>query len=342
MLAPLIRAYERWHAGRDASRRAHPFAWGLEYLDMESRKERPLPRMVEHARRVMEDPERFYPDPGSPPVVSVSRDRDPDGALRVAFPSAVRAPESVTNRASLRLFEPESPGRRAMVVLPQWNAEPASHVTLCRGLAGRGVAAARLTLPYHDERAPAAEPRGDLAVSANLGRTLLSVRQAVSDVRRVRAWLERRGYDRVGVLGTSLGSCIAFLSLANDARFRVAVLHHVSSHFGDAVWRGVSTRHVRAELERGVSRAALRRAWAPISPIHFVHRIPPRSRSLLLIGRHDLTFPLDLSLLLRRAYRQHAVPHDAILMPWGHYTSGIFPLAAVLMVRVWRWLDGRL
>lgn len=344
MLATLIHAHERWHAGRDAFRRAHPFSWGLEYIEEAPifRSRDPLRVLVDHGRRVIAEPSGFYADPGPPPVIEISREPEDDGGRRVRFPTAVRAPEPETNRAEIRLFEPDVPAGRAMVVVPQWNAEPESHVTLCRGLASRGIAAARLTLPYHDGRRPSEEPRGDFAVSANLGRTLLAVRQAVSDARRVRAWLERRGYRRIGLLGTSLGSCISFLTLANDARFPLAVLHHVSSYFGDVVWRGLSTRHVRAELERHVSRTAVRRAWASISPIHFVRRLSPRSRSLLLMGRYDLTFPYDLSLLLRRAYRQHDRLHDTVTMPWGHYTSALFPFNAILMTRVWRWLDARL
>lgn len=330
MLGRLIRAHERRHATRDSRRRAHPFAWGLEYLDPAARPSGPSPfdTLVAHARGVLEDPTRFYADPGPPPEVEVVRGR---GERRVEFPSALRAPEPETGRVRLRLFEPAGGPAgargRAAVVVPQWNAEPGSHVALCRILARRGIAAARLALPYHEARRPAAEPRGDFAVSANLGRTLFAVRQAVADVRRTRAWLEGEGYDRVAVVGTSLGSCVSFLALAHDARIRVAVLHHVSSHFGDVVWRGLATAHVRGALEGNVTRVALRRVWAPISPIHFVDRVSPGTRSLLLIGRWDQSFPLDLSLLLDRAYRRRDLPHRTILMPWGHYTSAIFPFS---------------
>lgn len=345
MLSRLIPTYERWHARRDTSRRAHPFSWGTEYLDGAAPEapEDPAPvrTLLAHARAALGDSDAFYPEPGRPPGAATRvGEIGADGARRVFFPSAIASPDRRTNRAELRLWEPPGGGRgRAMVVLPQWNAEPDSHAALCRLLARRGVAAARLTLPYHEGRAPAGEPRGDLAVSANLGRTLAAVRQAVADARRGRAWLEARGYGRVGLLGTSLGSCISFLALAHDPRFRIAVLHHVSSHFGDVVWRGISTRHVRAELEPRVTRSLLARVWAPISPIHFVDKVSPESRSLLLMGRYDLSFPLDLSRRLERAFRERSKPHDAWLLPWGHYTSGVFPFNAWLAHRALRWID---
>lgn len=337
MLRSLIHRVERKKAREDLSVRVHPFDWGLEYLGVGNGTS-PRAAMLDYARRMTGTPGELYPDPGPPSRVEVS-----DDGRVVRFPSAIHAPERETNTATLRLFLPERPTDRAMVVLPQWNADAASHVAVCRGFARRGIAAARLTLPYHEERGPEEGHRADLAVSANLGRTILAVRQAVSDARRARTWLESEGYGRVGLLGTSLGSCLAFLTLAAEPRFRLAVLHHVSSHFGEVVWRGISTRHVREELERaGLSREIVREVFAPISPIHFVPRVSPEAHSLLLIGRYDLTFPYDLSRRLHRAYGEHGRPHQAIYLPWGHYTSGFAPFAGFLLWRVVRYLNRRL
>ena len=336
MLEPLMHRWELRLFLQEDARRAHAFDWGLEYLGLEAQDRDPLRTLLSFATDVLYDPSEFYADPGRPPLV----DQTMPGRYR--FPSAVRAPEDEDNWISVRFFKPRTWTGRAMIVLPQWNADGESHVGLCRLLSRRGMAAARLTLPYHEDRGPIGEPRADLAVSANLGRTLLAGRQAVSDARRTRAWLEAMGYERIGILGTSLGSCIACLALANDRRFRLAVLHHVSSHFGDVIWRGISTRHVRSELEPHVSRAALRRIWAPISPAHFVHRVSSRAHALLLTGRYDLTFPYDLSECFHRAFRQHVRPHQVIVVPWGHYTSGVFPFVAITTSRVLRYLEERL
>lgn len=335
MLKAAFHALERRLSRRDALRRGHPFDWGLEYLEGLAPGAAPVEALDAHARRALADPVAFYPDPGPPPAVEASWDR-------VRFPSALDAPEAEDRTVTLRLFRPARPTRRAMVVLPQWNADAASHVEVCRALARRGITVARLTLPYHEDRRPAGEPRADYAVSANLGRTLFASRQAVSDARRAAAWLASHGHERIGLLGTSLGSCIAFLALAADPRFDVAVLHHVSSRFGDVVWRGVSTRHVRAALEPHVTRDELDRWWAPISPIHFVPRVRRDAHALLLTGRYDLTFPYDLSVELHRAFREHGRPHRAVVFPWGHYSSAFPPFTAVLLWRVLRYLDARL
>ena len=71
-----------------------------------------------------------------------------------------------------------------------------SYNSLCRMLNWMGIAVLRLSMPYHDIRRPAEIDRADYAVSANIGRTLDSVRQGVIDVRCCLDWLESQGYDR--------------------------------------------------------------------------------------------------------------------------------------------------
>ena len=50
------------------------------------------------------------------------------------------------------------------------------------------------------------------------------------------AWTRR--YEHFGVLGTSLGSCYAFLASTHDPRIRVNAFNHASTAFGDVTWAG--------------------------------------------------------------------------------------------------------
>ena len=112
-----------------------------------------------------------------------------------------------------------------------------------------GISALRLSLPYHDARMPPELSRADYIVSSNVGRTAQVCRQAVLDARRAVAWLAAQGYERIGILGTSLGSCLAMLTAAHEPLIRAPALNHVSPYFADVVWRGLSTRHVRQGLD---------------------------------------------------------------------------------------------
>ncbi len=149
-------------------------------------------------------------------------------------------------------------GPKAVVVLPHWNASPQQHVALCEGIAKLGISTLRISLPYHDRRMPPELTRADYAVSANIGRTIDATRQAVIDVRSCFDWLEQRGYTDLGIVGTSLGSCYAFLATAHDERIRVNVFNHCSTYIADVVWTGLSTRHIRQGIEGQIDLERLR------------------------------------------------------------------------------------
>jgi pimeloyl-ACP methyl ester carboxylesterase len=213
-----------------------------------------------------------------------------------------------------------------VLVLPQWNADAEGHVGLCRLLARFGMTALRLSLPYHDTRMPPELTRADYIVSSNIVRTLEVCRQAVLDARRAIAWLASQGYDRIGILGTSLGSCLSMLTASHEPLIRAQALNHISPYFGDVVWRGLSTRHVRQGLDGQLSADDLRALWLPISPQHHLETLRARNiRTLLVYARYDLTFPVDLSRHLVREFRERRIPHQVSVLPCGHYSTGSAP-----------------
>jgi Alpha/beta hydrolase domain containing 18 len=335
LLGRIIRAQERRHAARDDNRVVRPFGWGAEFVAAHANGGDPRALVSAAAREAVRRSEEFYA------LAHVS-----DYALegdRLTWTSAVSTPSDENNTARARFFREEGSkrpsknvgdgARRAVVVLPQWNADAESHVALCRLLNRLGIAALRLTLPYHEERRPAGLERADFLVCPNVGRTLQSMRQAVVDTRACVAWLRARGYGRVGVVGTSVGSCTAFLAFVHEEGLDAGVFNHVSGYFADVVWRGISTRHVRAGLEGSLTLEELRELWLPISPLAFADRLTTqRQRPMRFIAaRHDLTFPADLSRDVIARVRSSGVPLEVTWLPCGHYTSGQRP---------WVYLDG--
>ena len=333
MLGRLIRARERRHAARDTNRVVRPFGWGAEFVSEHPNGDDPRAVVTAFAREAVARSEEFY----APPAVG---DYELRGDL-LTWTSAVRTPSPENDTARARFFPARPPKRgkavegkrRAVVVLPQWNADAESHVALCRLLSRLGIAALRLTLPYHEARRPAGLERADFLVSPNVGRTLQSMRQAVSDTRAAVSWLAAEGYERVGVAGTSIGSCTAFLAFVHDERIDAGVFNHVSGYVADVVWRGISTQHVRKGIEGALTLEELRALWLPISPMTFAGRLTRlRPRPMRFIAaRHDLTFPADLSRQVIDEVRRLGLPLDATWLPCGHYTSGSRP---------WVYLDG--
>ena len=155
------------------------------------------------------------------------------------------------------------------------------------------------------------------ASAFHCGRTSTAARRAI-------AWLARRGYDRIGILGSSLGSCLALLTTAHEPLVRAQALNHVSPYFADVVWDGLSTRHVREGLDGHIDLDRLRALWKPISPHWFLDRLRDR-RTLLVYARYDLTFPVALSEDLVRTFRDERVPHEVAVLSCGHYSTGKAP-----------------
>ena len=223
--------------------------------------------------------------------------------------------------------------RQAIIVMPQWNADAFSHNALCTLFNRFGISALRLSKPYHDIRRPAELERSDYAVSANIGRTTEACRQAVVDIRSCLDWLEQQGYEQFGVLGTSLGSCYAFIAAAFDPRLRVCAFNHASTWFGDVVWQGQSTRHIRAAFEdAGLTQDQVREIFAIVSPMSYMERFAAHpKRALVVHATYDLTFPLEYSLDVIRNFDRLKIDYVSKVLPCGHYTTGETP---------YKYLDG--
>jgi len=240
------------------------------------------------------------------------------------FTSPVVSPYPENNLANARWFP--APGRRAIVLLPHWNSDAIAYAALCRVFNLLGIAVLRLSMPYHDIRMPAEITRADYAVSANIGRTLDAARQGVIDIRCCLDWLERQGYSNLGIVGTSLGSCYAFLAAAHDPRIRVAVFNHASTYFADVVWHGQSTRHIRQGIEQQIDLEELRQAWLAISPMSYFNQFSRwPTKSLIVYAKYDLTFLPEFSKQVVDEFAGHGLDHKVAVLPCGHYTTGETP-----------------
>jgi hypothetical protein len=334
-------AWEMDLATRSTDRVVRPFDWGLEWTGrwpVQSSEPDPETRIRELNRLALERSAEFFDY--APP-----RDfRIESSVLR--FTSAVDTPYRENNTVHARYF-PANPrlkrGQKAVVVLPHWNASPQQHVALCAGIAKLGISALRISLPYHDHRMPPELTRADYAVSANIGRTIDATRQAVIDVRSCYDWLQLRGYTDLGIVGTSLGSCYAFLATAHDPRIRVNVFNHCSTYFADVVWTGLSTRHIRAGIEDSIDLDRLRAAWDCLSPVHYMDRYASLTkRSFFLYATYDTTFLPEFSRQVVEHVRKRGLDHKLVVMPCGHYTLGESPFKFVVGYQICSFLKRNL
>ena len=352
VIARFFHDWERRLHAVSKDRVVRPFEWGLDWIDTAGQPQGSPPDkvLIDWAAHAVSDSNRFF---HTPETSDYTFREGVDGATgSLSFPSVMQTRYAENNTVHALYFRAEAKpsradarrardGRRAVLVLPQWNAGPDGHVGLCRLLNYFGMSALRLTLPYHDARRPPELHRADYIVSANVGRTVQACRQAVMDARRAIGWLAQQGYERIGILGTSLGSCLSLLTAAHEPRVRAQALNHISPYFADVVWRGLSTTHVRAGLEGAVDLDQLRQIWLPISPHLYLDRIRDR-KTLLVYAKYDLTFPVDLSRDLIEEFQRKGIPHELAVLPCGHYSTGLAPFKFLDGFVLARFLDRNL
>ncbi|HKS82673.1 MAG TPA: hypothetical protein VJR23_14310 [Candidatus Acidoferrales bacterium] len=313
-----IRRYEHKRWAQEPDRRVLPFAWGLDHIGGNANEPDPRAFLDCFASETVARSEDWF-------AVTPATDYSLCSDNILTFSSQIESPWPANNRVHAQFFPAES-RRAAVVVLAQWNAKWEEQQASCRWLNRLGISAIKLSLPYHDRRAVPDHPRADYLVGPNIGLTLQANRQAVLDVRRTIRWLELQGYRRVGILGTSVGSCIGFIAMAHEPAVRAGAHLHVSTYYGDVVATGLTTQNVWESLRTNVSRDEIRRFWLPISPYPYLSKLHESGKKILAIsGKYDPTFWPEYTNDFLRAIRNDGVQFESLSLPCGHYSLGAAP-----------------
>ena len=325
-----IRRYEHMRWAQEPNRRTLPFSWGLEHIGGNARDPNPRAFLDRFARDTLARSSEWY-------AVTPAEDYTLEGNV-LTFTSQIASPWPENNRVHGQVFRASRTGP-AVVVLAQWNARWEEQQNVCRWLNRLGITAVKISLPYHDRRAVPGHPRADHLVGPNIGLTLQANRQAVVDVRRTLRWLEQQGYDRLGILGTSVGSCIGFITMCHDPALRAGAFLHVSTYFGEVVANGLTTMNVWEPLAGKLSHEDVRHYWSPISPLPYVAKLKGVGKRILTIsGRYDPTFWPEFTGAFLGKMREEGVAFESLSLPCGHYSLGVAPFSHVAGFRFGRFL----
>jgi Prolyl oligopeptidase family len=329
-----IRRYEHMRWAQEPHRQTLPFAWGQTHIGGDAHDPNPRAFLDRFVKETLAQSDDWY---AASPADDYALD---DNVL--TFTSAIASPWPENNRVHGQLFRARRMGP-AVVVLAQWNARWQEQQDVCRWLNCLGITAIKMSLPYHDRRAIPGHPRGDHLVGPNIGLTLQANRQAVVDVRRTLRWLERQGHDRLGILGTSVGSSIAFIAMCHEPALHAGAFLHVATYFGDVVANGLTTMNVWEPLQEKLSHDDLRRYWSPISPFPYISKLVGADKRLLAItGRYDPTFWPEFTDTFFDAIRREGVHFESLSLPCGHYSLGVAPFKYAAAYRFGTFLRGAL
>lgn len=320
-----IRRYEHMRWAQEPNRRNLPFSWGLEHIGGDANDSDPRSFLDAFVEQTIEHSDEWY---AATPAADYSLSAD----NVLTFTSQLVSPWPENNRVYGQLFGSRRRRRRgpAAVVLAQWNACWEEQQAVCRWLSLLGITAIKMSLPYHDRRAIPEHPRGDHLVGPNIGLTIQANRQAVMDVRRTLRWLEQQGYDRLGLLGTSIGSSIAFITTCHESAVRASAHLHAATYFGDVVANGLTTMNVWESVRSAVKPDEIRRYWSPISPFPYISRLGGTGKRILAVtGRYDPTFWPEFTDEFVRTIRREDVDFESVSLPCGHYSLGVGPFKYV-------------
>jgi hypothetical protein len=242
---------------------------------------------------------------------------------KLRFPSPIETPDVENNVVHAEYFAPVGFGlkRPGVIVLHILGADfPLSRYMAAR-LADRGVAALFVKLPYYGERRPAGEAhRAKRFLSADIERSISSMRQGVCDVRRAAVWLAaRKDVDpgRIGVSGISLGGIVSSLVAAVDPSIHEGAFLLAGGDLATILWEmpeGAAYR--KLWIEAGRTKEDLKALTAPFDPLTYAAGLKGK-RLMMIAGKVDEVVPPGSTLLLWEAAGRPAIR-------WcdcGHYSA---------------------
>lgn len=246
-------------------------------------------------------------------------------ALR--FPSPITSPDPENNTVHAEYFRPIAQGRRpGVVVLHILGADFALSRYLCARLADQGVAALFVKLPYYGERRPGGGDKRFL--SADIERSVNSMRQGVCDVRRASAWLAGRpevDASRLGVTGISLGGIVSSIAVAVDPALTRGAFLLAGGDLARVLWEMPEGRKYRTLwVESGRTFDDLRKLTDPYDPLSYAHRLVGK-RVLMIAGNVDEVIPPASA----RALWEAAGRPPIRWFDCGHYSAAGYLLPAV-------------
>jgi dienelactone hydrolase len=245
----------------------------------------------------------------------------------VRFPSPVDSPDVENNTVHAEYFRPTVAGKRpAVIVLHILGADFALSRYLAARLADRGVGALFVKLPYYGERRPTGQDKRFL--SADIPRTVQSMRQGVCDVRRAAAWLASReevDAAKLGITGISLGGIISALAAEVDPTLNQTALMLAGGDLAEILWTMPEGAKYRQQwIDSGRTKADLETLTLPFDPVTHAGRLHGK-RVFMLAGNIDEVVPPESALALWKAAGEPPIRW----MDCGHYSAAGYLLPAM-------------
>jgi dienelactone hydrolase len=238
---------------------------------------------------------------------------------KVTFPSPIVTAQENNNTVHCEYFSPTMPGRKpGVIVLHILGGDFDLARLFARALAGRGINALFLKMPYYGEREQPGDPTRMISIDPHL--TVKGMTQAVLDIRRAAAWLAAREEvtdDQIGIMGISLGGITGALACSIEPRFTKACLLLAGGDMGQVAWTSTEMTELREKWTAdGHTKEELFEILKQVDPVTYARPVPGRKILMLNASKDEVVPPACTESLWRAFGEPEIVWWDA-----GHYTA---------------------
>lgn len=238
---------------------------------------------------------------------------------KVTFPSPLVTPHPNNNTVHCEYFASTAAGKKpGVIVLHILGGDFDLARLFARALAGQGVNALFLKMPYYGERR---QPGTDIRmISMDPQQTVSGMRQAVLDIRQAASWLAAQDEidsTRLGIMGISLGGITAALTTSMEPRFTRACLLLAGGDMGEVAWTSTEMTELREKwIASGRTKQELFDTLKVVDPVTYA-RPEPHRRILMLNASQDEVVPPACTKSLWKAFGEPEI----VWWDAGHYTA---------------------
>ncbi len=227
-----------------------------------------------------------------PPAV-IAPEREGSSPIVLSWPSPLTSgfAENDTARA-LWFVGPGGPAAPTAIVLHAlMSASDSGYRRLAGWFHARGWNMLFPHLPFHYSRTPRGHRNGALAITAHLPRNAEGLRQGVTELRQLLAFLRGQGAREFGLLGTSYGGWTASLLSFVEPDFRFLALIQPIIDLEHAIWENPAAGSIRRILRaKGITAGQTHRHAHLTSPLHG-EPLTSGDCITLIGGRYDTVAP---------------------------------------------------
>lgn len=231
--------------------------------------------------KLIGDYQKFYLKPDLPKI------KLEDG--RLIFKSQVYTEEY--NKDAIfytNLYSNKSKENVSVIMIHGWRSEKLNRLesVFLNELKRKQYNVYRYILPYHMERCDKSNYSGECFYSANINRTLKSIKQSISDIRALIEYLKVSN-NKVVIIGLSMGGLVGNLMAAYEENIDLLISIFPANNLAFTTFESEAGKYIKKDfLEKSFDFDKLNKIWTIINP-SLTKPVMDLNKILLIHGDYD-------------------------------------------------------